>query len=566
MTTVTASELSKAVEGAGGGCRRRLGARPVSTRFTLDQRSAGVLLHVTSLPGGHGLGDLGPAATAFIDFLAAAGQRWWQVLPVGPAGPGNAPYNAVSAFAGSPLLISLERLCEDGLLDAADIVPTPELADGPVDFERAAAFKGPRLRRAYRRFVAGGGMRDPAFRAFCRRHDNWLADYALYAALKRRYCGRPWTRWPVGIRDRHRMALAATRFRPQGVNGTHRASGGPHGLALACGVRIGTLSDDIDFERFVQFQFERQWTALRRYAHDRGVGLIGDVPIFVAHDSADVWAHPDLFDLDERGRPRTVSGVPPDYFSRTGQRWGHPQYRWRRHRATRFAWWGQRLVRARQQFDAVRLDHFLGFHRVWAVPGSARTARRGRWVRTPGSELLATIRRRLGRMEVIAEDLGAAEPAALALRDRFGFPGMRVLQFGLADEGGNHHQPHNFPRCCVAYTGTHDNDTVAGWYAQLRRKSERGGDGLAAWRRVLLYTGTSGRQIHWDLIRLAWLSPADVAIAPVQDLLGLDSTARMNTPGTSHGNWAWRLHGGELDGRLARRLRALTRAAGRLVV
>lgn len=537
----------------------------MSTRFTLDQRSAGVLLHVTSLPGGHGLGDLGPGAAAFVDFLAAAGQRWWQVLPVGPAGPGNAPYNAVSAFAGSPLLISLERLCEDGLLDAADIGSTPELADGPVAFERAAAFKEPRLRLAFRRFVAGGGVHDRAFQAFCRRHDSWLEHYALYAALKRRYRGRPWMRWPAGVRDRRRTGLAAAGSGSQGVSRAHHASGGPRGPALARGVRIGDLSDDIDFARFVQFQFERQWTALRHYAHDRGVGLIGDAPLFVAHDSTDVWAHPELFDLDERGRPRTVSGVPPDYFSRTGQRWGHPQYRWRRHRATGFAWWVQRLARAREQFDAVRLDHFLGFHRVWAVPGRARTARRGRWVHTPGSELLATVRRRLGRLEIIAEDLGAAEPAALALRDRFRLPGMRVLQFGFDNADGHYHRPHAFPRRCVAYTGTHDNDTAAGWYAQLRRRSEQGADGLTAWRRVLHYTGTSGRQIHWDLIRLAWLSPADVAIAPVQDLLGLDSTARMNTPGTSHGNWAWRLRGGELDSRLARRLRALTRAAGRLV-
>lgn len=509
------------------------------TRFTLDHRSAGVLLHVTSLPGGHGLGDLGPAAAAFIDFLAAAGQRWWQVLPVGAAGPGHAPYNAVSAFAGNPLLISLDRLRDDGLLSAADIVSTPELADGPVDFERAAAFKEPRLRLAYRRFVAGGGLRDPAFRAFCRRHDSWLADYTLYAALKRRYHGQPWTRWPAGVRDRRRSALAAVRAR---------------------------VTDDIDFERFVQFQFEQQWCSLRRYAHERGVGLIGDVPIFVAHDSADVWAQPELFDLEPNGRPRTVSGVPPDYFSRTGQRWGHPHYHWRRHRATGFAWWVQRLARAREQFDAVRLDHFLGFHRVWAVPGRARTARRGRWVRTPGQELFTAVRRRLGRMEIFVEDLGLAVPPALALRDRFRFPGMRVLQFGFDGEGGQYHQPHNFPRRCVAYTGTHDNDTVVGWYARLRQKSERGSDGLTAWRRALLHTGTSGRRIHWDLIRLAWLSPANLAMVPVQDLLGLDSTARMNTPGTSHGNWAWRLRGGELDGRLARRLRALTRAAGRLVV
>jgi 4-alpha-glucanotransferase len=322
----------------------------------------------------------------------------------------------------------------------------------------------------------------------------------------------------------------------------------------------------LDFERFVQFEFERQWSNLRRHASRRGVGLIGDIPIFVAHDSADVWAHPELFQLEADGRAKFVSGTPPDMFSRTGQLWGHPQYRWARHRASGFAWWLGRLRRMFALFDAVRLDHFFGFYRVWSVPGRARTAQHGHWIRTPGRELFQAVQRTLGRLEIFAEDLGVETPGALALRDRFGFPGMRLLQFAFGPGPRQYHAPHNYPRQCVVYPGTHDSDTTVGWFGLLKRaarKSRRAGES-SDYERVLRYLGTDGREIHWDLIRLAMLSVANVAIIPAQDLLGLDNEARMNIPATAPGNWEWRLRAGAPTAGIARRWRELAVAGDRL--
>lgn len=507
----------------------------------LLNRTAGILLHPTSLPGRHGCGDLGPAGYAFVDFLAAAGQAWWQMLPIGPIGPGNSPYSALSAFAGNPLLISLDRLVDDGLLRKRDAPTQRDATTERVRYATVTRFKLPRLRMAYETFVKGGGLESRPFRTFCAEHGAWLDDHALYSAIRKQRRGKSWTQWPKPLRLRHRDAL-------------RRAA--------------DDLRSDVDFERFVQYVFDRQWRDLHRYALRRGVGLIGDIPIFVSHDSSDVWAHRDLFDLDARGHAKTVSGVPPDYFSKTGQRWGHPQYNWRRHRATRFAWWIERFAHTFRQFDAVRIDHFLGFNRVWAVPGRAKTARNGRWVKTPGKELFTTVRKRLGRLAIIAEDLGVVVPEAIKLREHFGFPGMRLLHFAFySDEHDRHNQPHAHPANCVVYPGTHDNETTVGWFRRLRdeaRRRRRNADkSLTPFGRVLRYTGTTGREIHWDIIRLAYISPANTTIVPLQDVFGLDNRARMNTPGTTRGNWEWRATTRQITPALARRLRDLAHAYDR---
>ena len=505
----------------------------------LSERAFGLLLHPTSLPGPHGSGDLGSAAYAFVDFLAAAGGRWWQMLPIVPPGPGNAPYSSYSAFAGSPLLISLELLARDGLLKPDDVKPSRGTRANRVAYGPVRKYRLSRLRKAFARFMDQSPRRRRLFDRFCAEQRDWLDEYALFTALKRAHGDQPWLRWPRALRLHDRAALRSARTE---------------------------LANDIAFEQFFQFQFDRQWTALRHYAQRQGVGLIGDIPIFVAYDSADVWAHRDLFQLDAAGRPRVVSGVPPDCFSRTGQLWGHPHYDWGQHRATRFAWWLARFRRVFTQFDAVRIDHFLGFHRVWQVSGRAKTAQRGRWVQAPGRKLFDAVQRRLGKLEIIAEDLGVVTPEAVALRDRFGFPGMRLLQFAFGGDEAHYNEPDAYPRNCVVYPGTHDNDTTVGWFRTLRsearrkrRKSE-----LSTLERVLRYTGTDGREIHWDMIRLSLMSVANTAIIPVQDLLGLGSKARMNFPGTATGNWEWRLSPGALDESVVNRLREMATTYNRV--
>lgn len=510
----------------------------VKQRFSFSERAAGVLLHPTSLPGRHGCGDLGSAAREFIDFLAAAGMRWWQMLPVGPPDQANSPYAAMSAFAGNALLISLDQLVADGLLAAEDVVPPRGMSGDRVAYGVVERFKQAGLRKAFDGFVRRGGLQERAFTEFCSSQSDWLDNHALYMALRQAY-GTGWLTWPRAVRLREGTARKEAREE---------------------------LRAAVDFERFVQFIVDRQWRAMKEYANARGVGLIGDIPIFVAHESSDVWSRRTLFDLDAGGRPRTVSGVPPDYFSRSGQLWRHPQYAWDRHRASGFEWWIARFRRMFALFDAVRIDHFLGFSRVWAVPGRAKTARPGKWVKTPGVELFAALRRSLGRLEIIAEDLGVLTPEAAALRDRCGFPGMRLLQFGFgAGEDARYNQPHSFPRNCVVYPGTHDNQTTAGWFARLRREAENQGatDALSEHERVLRYLGSAGEAIHWEIIRLALSSPANTAIVPAQDLLGLGDEARMNTPGTTEGNWQWRVRPGRLSPALAVRLREMVEAYDR---
>jgi 4-alpha-glucanotransferase len=490
-----------------------------------------VLLHPTSLPGPNGNGDLGPSAHRFVDFLASARQSLWQMLPVVPPGSAYSPYHATSAFAGSPLLLSLEQLARRGLLDPARLRPTGQ--PGRVRFEVAWRFREPRLREA---FVAFEARRDRqrGFADYSERNQGWLSDYALFSALREAHGGRVWTAWEAPLRDRRAAALAAAR----------RA-----------------LDSQVRYHQFLQFEFERQWSELRAHCRERGVALMGDVPIFVAHDSADVWAHPELFQLDRQGRPRVVAGCPPDYFSRDGQLWGNPLYNWHALRARDYDWWVARLAATLARFDTARLDHFIGFVNYWEVPARARTARGGRWVEGPGAHFFERVREKLGRLPLLAEDLGVVTPRVEALRDRFGLPGMKVLHFAFEEgPGGEAGRPHHFKPNCVVYTGTHDNDTTVGWFRKLggsprtRRQRER----------LLRYLGSDGAEIHWDLIRLAWMSVARTAIVPVQDLLGLGSQARMNTPGSRGGNWGFRLRKRELTPEVAARLAELTATFGRL--
>ena len=508
---------------------------------SLRRRASGVLLHLTSLPGGHGIGDLGPAAYRFIEFLAAGGQSWWQTLPVTPPDRFGSPYQSESAFAGSPLLISLERLVKARLLKTGEVVPTKPLPAHRVDYAAVARFKSPRLRQAFDRFEHQRSRAERRrFHAFCEQNRGWLDDYALFCALKQAHAGASWTVWAPELRRRQRAALARAGER---------------------------LRPELRYCQFVQYVFWRQWSELRRGCDAKRIGLIGDLPIFVAHESADVWAHQALFKLDRQGQPTVVAGVPPDYFSRTGQLWGNPVYRWDRLRARNYDWWIDRLRVRFERFDALRLDHFIGFHRTWEVPTRARSALQGRYVAGPGAHFFDVVLRRLGPLQLIAEDLGVVTPEVTALRDRFGFPGIRVLQFAFGDDPeAEAYRPHRYPQRCVVYTGTHDNDTTVGWFRDIGSPaSTRTRDSIKRERAVTLrYLGSRGRQIHWDMIRLALMSVADLAMIPAQDLLGLGSRARMNLPGTTRGSWRWRLPNGGLTGALAHRLRLLTETSGRV--
>ena len=505
-----------------------------------EGRASGILLHPTSLPGAHGCGDLGGPARAFVDFLAAARQRWWQMLPVVPAGAGNSPYSAPSAFAGSPLLVSLDVLAERGLLSRADLTPALPLREGSVDFGATRAFRFAALRNAFANFerVADAPLAAD-LRRYTRENRAWLDEYALFQALKDAHGGAPWSAWESPLRLRRPAALAKARA-------THAA--------------------DIRFYQFVQWQFDSQWSVLRAYARARGVGLIGDVPIFVEHDSADVWAHREIFQLDAKGAPKAKAGVPPDYFSSTGQMWGNPLYRWDVLEKRGFDWWVDRIRHQMKRFDLLRLDHFIGFHRAWSLPGDAVTAIDGKWEKGPGAALFETLRRKLGGLPLIAEDLGLLIPEVKKLRDRFDLPGMKILQFAFGDDAeADNYKPHNYPRRSIVYTGTHDNDTTVGWFADAgSASSTRSPAQIRAEREhTLRYLVSDGREIHWDMIRAAMASVSDTAIFPLQDVLGLGSGHRMNRPGVAKGNWEWRFRDGELTPAIAERLRVLADTYGR---
>lgn len=506
-------------------------------RFTLVMRSSGVLLHPTSLPGPHGIGDLGPEAFRFVDFLHSSGQTWWQTFPLGPAGYGGSPYQPTSAFAGNPLLISLDALVSDGLLKERDIRRTSFSAD-EVQFDKVSEFKQHLFQKAFWAFESKSKEKS-AFQAFLKRNKLWLEDYALYCVLKEIYKGAPWIEWSSELRDRNPQTLA--RVKKQ-------------------------LASAMRYHQFLQYEFAKQWAALKSYAHQKSVGFIGDIPIFVAHDSADVWANPNLFYLKSDGQPLYVAGTPPDYFSRDGQRWGNPLYRWDVMKKTGYQWWLDRFRFLYHWVDAIRLDHFIGFERYWRIPGGSSTAKNGKWVPGPSDHFFQVLVRKLPHLEIIAEDLGVVTEAVKALRDRFKFPGMKILQFAFGDlSPNNHFLPHNYMRNTVVYTGTHDNDTTVGWYRdQGGKTSTRDKDQISKERQYALkYMQSNGREIHWDMIRLAQSSVANIAMTPVQDLLGLSSKARMNVPGTSRGNWAWRLKKGQLTTQIARRLCELSKRYGR---
>lgn len=512
-----------------------------SAAFALDRRAAGVLLHVTSLPGPHGNGDLGPQARRFVDFLAAAGQRWWQTLPQTPVGKGNSPYSGASAFAGNPLLISLEDLASDGLLEPADV--RGALDARHASYDDARELRGAALRRAFARHERAPHRLARPLERFRREAAYWLADYASYMALRDAHGGRPWTTWPRALAQREPRELARARRE---------------------------LARDVAFYELEQLLFRQQWQALRRHARERNVGLIGDAPIFVAHESADVWAHARFFTLDRSGAPSFVAGVPPDYFSKTGQRWGNPLYRWRALQASGFQWWIERFRTLLEHFDVVRLDHFIGFVRYWRVPASEKTAEHGTWQSAPGPALFEAVGRALGAAPFIAEDLGEVTPAVRALRDELGLPGMRILQFAFGgDPQADQFLPHCYVPNTVAYTGTHDNDTFAGWLQDDGTSGPRSARQARKERSAALaYLGGPGtRELdepHWVALRALYASVARTVIVPLQDLLGLDNRARMNSPGSPSGNWEWRLPPRMLTASLARRVHELARVYERL--
>jgi 4-alpha-glucanotransferase len=495
-------------------------------------RSAGVLLHPTSFPSRYGIGDLGDEAYHFLDFLAESKQTLWQVLPLGPTGYGDSPYQSFSAFAGNPLLISPDRLVAEGYLPAEAVAEVPEFPDERVDFGPVITYKMALLARAFAHFrLAGTVAQHEALAAFAAAHAAWLDDYALFMALKQVHVeheGGVWNTWPDDIARRTPAAMEAWSAR---------------------------LAGDIELHKFLQFLFFEQWSALKAYANERGIRIAGDVPIFVAFDSADVWANRDLFYLEEDSSPSFVAGVPPDYFSETGQRWGNPLYRWDRMAEWGYDWWRQRLEAVLTQVDIVRIDHFRGFDAYWEIPASEETAVKGRWVRGPGKAFFDAMKEQLGELPIIAEDLGVITPEVEALRDAFDFPGMKILQFAFGGEVNSAFLPHNFTQNSVVYTGTHDNETTWGWY---RNASESEQD------HVRRYLARSGDDVVWDLIRLAHSTVSVMAVIPMQDLMDLGNEARMNFPGRLGGNWQWRYTAPVLTGTIAFRLGELTTLYGRV--
>jgi 4-alpha-glucanotransferase len=491
------------------------------------ERGSGILLHPTSLPGPDGIGDLGEGAYRFIDWLASGQQRYWQVMPLVPTGFGDSPYAALSAFAGNPLLISLDILTGEGLLDPHAFRNTP-FSDRHVNYTGARVQKERALRAAHERFqTRQQDEHVDEFRDFVKRERWWLDDYALFAALKTAHSDRSWLDWPEDLRLRVAGALKATREH---------------------------LRQDIDFHEFCQWIFRRQWINLRSYANQRGIRIIGDIPIFVALDSADVWANPGLFRLRSDLQPEVVAGVPPDYFSATGQRWGNPLYNWHAMAVDKFAWWIKRFRCTLEIVDIARIDHFRGFAANWSVPAIEETAQNGWWDRGPGRSLFEAIYAALPNARIIVEDLGLITPDVISLRNELNLPGMAVLQFAFDGDPSNTYLPHNVSANSVMYTGTHDNQTTVGWFHQLP-------DVYRA--QLLSYLGRDGNDIAWDLIRIALASQSQIALVPMQDILRLGDEARMNTPGRPEGNWGWRIKWSDLDPGLAEGIGLLTFLTGR---
>jgi 4-alpha-glucanotransferase len=492
-------------------------------------RSSGVLLHPTSFPSRYGIGDLGHEAYRFIDFLESSNQQYWQVLPLGPTGYGNSPYMCYSAMAGNPFLISLDKLREDHLLADWDFGNLPAFPTHKVDFDAVFPYKTSLLKVACNNFKKQATPKQrKEFETFCETKANWLDDYALFMALKEAHDGASWYSWQPGYAKRKPDSIASAR---------------------------SELEELIFYQKFVQFQFFHQWSQLKTYANKRGIEIIGDIPIYVAHDSADVWANPEIFCLDEAGNTKLMAGVPPDYFSATGQLWGNPVYNWEELEKQDMRWWIKRFEVMLDYVDIIRIDHFRGFEAYWAVPQGEETAENGKWIKAPGEALFQTIARKLGKLPVLAEDLGVITPEVEALRDKFEFPGMKILQFAFGSDPGNPFLPFNYTRNCVVYTGSHDNDTCEGWFSQA---SDWEKNKLRMYLGNINYDGA-----HWDFIRLALSSIANQAIIQLQDVLGHGGDARMNFPGKAEGNWEWRYHDHELTPELITKFRDLTILYGR---
>jgi 4-alpha-glucanotransferase len=505
-----------------------------------DHRASGILLHPTSLPGRFGIGDLGNEAYRFADFLAQTGQRLWQILPLGPTGYGNSPYQCLSDRAGNHILISPEKLLDGGFLEHDDLNNLPVFPDSHVDYNAVTDLKDRILQKSFEVFKKGSkSTQQEEFNNFCIQNVAWLDTFSLYMAIKDAHGLTGWTEWEDDIKWRKPEALKSWNDR---------------------------LQDRINYHKYLQYHFFKQWSELKQYCNARGIRIIGDIPIFIALDSAEVWENPDLFHLDENGKPTVVAGVPPDYFCETGQLWGNPIYRWDVMEKDGFTWWIERVRAVGLLVDIIRIDHFRGFEKYWEIPATDTTAKNGRWVPTPGVKLFKAIGRSLGAFPIIAEDLGVITPEVDALREQFNIPGMRVLQFAFGnDPKADDYKPHNYIKNCVVYTGTHDNNTTIGWFA--------GGDiGLTTLAKkesdkerqlAMRYIGTDGHEVNWDFIRLASMSVADTAIIPMQDILGLGSEARMNLPGTTSGNWTWRFTFDMLTPEMKEKLKEMTVVYGR---
>lgn len=503
-------------------------------------RRGGILLHPTSLPSPAGIGDFGTEAYRFIDFLEQSGSKLWQVLPLNPTGYGDSPFQSFSASAGNPLLISIEKLVEQGVLFPADLEHRPVFASEKVDYGAVLRFKVPILIKAAQTFLKRAqGCEHRDFEQFCRANANWLDDFALFMACKNAHKGVPWTEWAADIAAREPRTL--------------------QGWTVRCAA-------EIDVIKYWQFEFFQQWQALRSYAHEHGIHIIGDLPFYVAHDCADVWVNREFFALDPNGSPARVAGVPPDYFSATGQLWGNPIYNWTLLKSTGYKWWIERFRAALRLYDIVRIDHFRGFEAYWEVAASEPTAMNGRWIKGPGAELFSALQQEFGELPIIAENLGVITAEVEQIRRQFGFPGMAILQFAFGnDPQGPSFRPHNYVRNLVAYTGTHDNDTTLGWWnSEGTNDSIRMPEDVAKEHAfAAAYLGSRDEPINWAMIRTVLASVADTAIIPLQDVLGLGSESRMNLPGTSSGNWRWRFQPGALGPGLAKRLRELNKAYDR---
>jgi len=480
-----------------------------------NNRKSGILLHITSLPNKYGIGTLGKEAYSFIDFLKNSEQKLWQILPIGHTGYGNSPYQTYSAFAGNPLLISLEKLKDDKLIS---VINCEENFDNKnVDFERVIPFKEKTLELAFTNFK----LTDKNFINFCNSEEYWLDDYSLFMALKKYFNNKSWIDWDENIRNRNKEAIIFYEKK---------------------------LATEINFFKFTQYIFYKQWNELKKYANQKNVEIIGDIPIFVSFDSSDAWGNTEIFDFDENNNPKNIAGVPPDYFSSTGQLWGNPLYNWKKLEENNFQWWILRFKKMLEIFDIIRVDHFRGFEAFWSVPFGSENAINGKWIKAPGKLLFNEIKKQLGDLPIIAEDLGIITKEVEDLRDEFHFPGMKILQFAFESDMNNAYLPHNYIENCIVYTGTHDNDTTLGWYQKLSPSQKKFVDNYI----------NSNDDICWRMIKLAWKSKAKIAIAPLQDFLCLDSNSRMNIPGKAEGNWEWRFLSEMIDDELAKKIRTLT--------